>query len=257
MPGTNTILIDRIKAIQRALKVKDDGIIGPDTLSRIEDLIRKEVEANYSLTVSRKSVEAIIQYEISSDTYYDRYLKSPIWPGVESGITIGIGYDLGYNTAAEIQKAWKGLDASDLAKLVAVAGLKGTEAKKALSKVKSVKVPLAEAKKVFYEVTLPAFARLTLTTYPGTDELFHDAQGALLSLIYNRGASLANTDRRKEMRVIKALVVRQDYAAIAAQIRSMKRLWDVSSGLIVRREKEAAMVEKSDRSYSTGELIRV
>jgi GH24 family phage-related lysozyme (muramidase) len=45
------------------------------------------------------------------------------------------------------------------------------------------------------------------------------------------------------MLAIKGLVTDKDYPEIARQIRSMKRLWDKTSGLVGRREKEAKLVE--------------
>ena len=52
-------------------------------------------------------------------------------------------------------------------------------------------------------------------------------------------------DSRKEMRAIRDLVPSQDYAQIADQLRSMKRIWEGKGldGLIERREAEAKLVE--------------
>ena len=48
--------------------------------------------------ISRKAVELIIKFEIGSISYYNRILQRPNWPRGNSGITIGIGADLGYTT---------------------------------------------------------------------------------------------------------------------------------------------------------------
>ena len=47
------------------------------------------------------------------------------------------------------------------------------------------------------------------------------------------------------MRAIKDLIPEKDYAGIASQLRSMKRLWQGKGldGLITRREAEAKLVE--------------
>jgi GH24 family phage-related lysozyme (muramidase) len=96
---------------------------------------------------------------------------------------------------------------------------------------------------VFQRVTVPRFSDLTARTYPGLDQLHPDAAGAIVSLVYNRGASLTG-DRRREMAALKPLVAAKDYQGIASRIRAMKRLWPAAKGLRLRREAEAGLVER-------------
>jgi len=119
-----------------------------------------------------------------------------------------------------------------------------------------VRVPLEAAKRLFWAVTLPEFSDLTRKTFPGTEELPPDAQAALLSLIYNRGCSLAGS-RRIEMASIKEHVRNQNLEAIAQELESMKRLWigQGLDGLLKRREREAALVRNCRRAYQQNELI--
>ncbi|MFC1859603.1 hypothetical protein ACFL9U_16470 [Thermodesulfobacteriota bacterium] len=254
----------RIERIQRHLGVPADGLIGPTTLTALEDALFDEEQKSaltedFSLVVSKTGLQKLVQHEISSAAYYRKYLSKPVWPGGASGITIGIGYDLGYNSEAQIRKDWSGkLAEIELEKLVVVAGLKIDAARQALSGVKSVSVPLEAARSVFYEATLPRYAAATLKTYPGVNELFPDAQAGLLSLVYNRGTSFKGA-RRKEMAAIKDLVAQHDYAGISREIRSMKRLWEGKGldGLLKRRDDEARLVSQSDRVYESSEIIRV
>jgi hypothetical protein len=63
---------ERLKAIQRRLGLEDDGILGPVTLSRIESILDEaigpaEIEPEHSLVVSRRALEQIMQFEISSE----------------------------------------------------------------------------------------------------------------------------------------------------------------------------------------------
>ena len=52
------------------------------------------------------------------------------WPGGESGVTIGFGYDLGYVTADQFQSDWGDhLSADVMNKLLPAIGLKGIPAK--------------------------------------------------------------------------------------------------------------------------------
>lgn len=273
MPTLTTL--ERLKAIQRRLGLDDDGILGPDTLTRIEALLDRVAAlpggtrgpatppvplADANLVVSRKGIDLLVGFEVSSEATYRQKYERPIWPGASSGVTIGIGYDVGTNTAAQVDKDWRGrLPDADVERLKTVAGKTGTAGKNALASVKDIVVPLAVAKEVFYTATLPRYARLTRQAYPGAEALPHDAQAALLSLVYNRGSSLENTDRRKEMRAIQGLVAAGDLAGIGAQIRAMKRLWDPNTlaGLHRRRDDEAALVEQALRTYTPAELVRV
>ena len=124
-----------LKEIQKSLGftgTQVDGQYGPGTISRIEmifDTTLPTLPAGTSMVVSRKGLEAIIQYEVSSKKNYNNKLKTPMWPGGESGVTIGIGYDLGHNSAEKITNDWKKhLSAGDLAKLLKVAKIKGEKA---------------------------------------------------------------------------------------------------------------------------------
>lgn len=255
---------ERIKRIQSYLGVPADGIIGPTTLTALENRLfdEREQEAaveGVSLTVSRKGLQQLVRHEISSAAYYRRLLSHPTWPGGGSGITIGIGYDLGYNTGAQMRKDWSGkLPEIDLERLASVCGLRGDGARQVLRNVESVFIPLEAARRVFYESTLPRYAADTARVYPGVQDLHPHAQAALLSLAYNRGTSLRGS-RRREMAAIKELVVQRDYAGIAEQIRSMKRLWEGRGldGLLKRRDDEARLVRQADGLLDETETVRV
>lgn len=256
-------ITNRIQRIQRHLDVPDDGLIGPTTLTALENALfgdPQETVADYSLTVSQNGLQMIVRHEISSlKSYYRKFLSHPTWPGGGSGVTIGIGYDLGYNSGTQIRKDWTGkISELDLEKLMVVAGLKGEAAKQVLNGVKSVIVPLESARSVFYGSTLGRYAAAALRVYPGVDGLFPDAQAGLLSLIYNRGTSLRGA-KRSEMAAIKPLVASRDYAGIANQIQAMKRLWEGKGldGLLKRRDDEVRLVARSDRDYVEAEQVRV
>lgn len=201
----------------------------------------------------------IVGFEISSKTYYAQKLERPTWPGGASGVTIGIGYDLGYNTKAKITADWGNrLSPADLAALLTSAGKTGAAARAMIPGLRHVKVPLADATAVFEANTLPRYAGDTRRAYPGVEALPADAQGALLSLVFNRGSAMSG-DRRREMRAIKALVTARDLRGIAAQIVAMKRLWNARElpGLHKRRDAEAKLVEQARTSYPASELVSV
>ncbi|HVE56947.1 MAG TPA: hypothetical protein VNB22_08960 [Pyrinomonadaceae bacterium] len=277
--NTNTQTIDRIKMLQKKLGLNDDGVIGSITLSRLEPIVDEYLAAKksgtkpehvetpttppaatvFSMIVSKRSLDKIVEYEISSEEIYNKKYQKPIYPGGDSGVTIGIGYDVGFNTKTQIDADWRGkISDADLELLKTAAGAKGENAKNLIAGLKSVTVPFAAAREVFYVSTLPRYAKSTRGIYPGVEHLPADAQGALLSLIYNRGTSLTG-DRRKEMNAIVALVAAKDLDGIAAQIIAMKRLWDKTKlpGLHARRDDEAKLVKNARPTYPPEELVKV
>jgi hypothetical protein len=248
--ANTTDLKTLIKMVQRMVNADDDGVAGPQTVTRVEAFINPvlpKTPTGSSLVVSVKSIDMIVFFEVSSKEFYNKFLQRPIWPGEESGITIGVGCDLGHTSEEKIKAAWgPNISAADLNLLLSVRGLKGLKAKNKLSQVNSVKIPFDVAYKVFFESTLPDHARETKRAYAGVDKLPPDAQGSLLSLVFNRGGSTNKTkDSRIEMFNIIELVKSGDLQGIAKQIRKMKRLWPDSKGLRDRRDKEADRIENA------------
>ncbi len=171
------------------------------------------------------------------------------WPGGASGITIGIGYDLGYVTVDQFESDWGPyLTHADRNLLKTAIGLRGIEAKNRAPLFAGTKIKREDAEKVFLERTIPFHQFRTTQAFPNVEELPLDAQGALVSLVFNRGTSMVDDspeDRRREMRAIRDAVPRKDLQEVANQIRSMKRLWVGKglNGLLRRRDAEAALVE--------------
>lgn len=64
---------------------------------------------------------------------------------------------------------------------------------------------------------------------------------------------------RQERAAIKPVVLYKTVQAIAAQIISMKRLWQGKGldGLLHRRDDEAKLVQGAKRSYLLEELVRI
>lgn len=167
------------------------------------------------------------------------------WPGGASGITIGYGYDLGQVKVERFVADWGDkLPAAQLKRLKAAVGLKGAKAQAAAPGLSDILVRKDVSLKVFLSRTIPEYQRQSEAAFPGLSKLAPDAQGALVSLVYNRGPSMTG-DRRKEMRAIRDAVAKGDLKEIASQLRAMKRLWKGQGlpGLLKRREAEAALVE--------------
>jgi GH24 family phage-related lysozyme (muramidase) len=166
--------------------------------------------------ISQAATDLIVSYEVTSESYYSAHYQQPAWPGGASGVTIGIGYDLGYQVAADFEEDWASyLDAVTLAGLATV-----------------------------LEQSQPRTIAETEAALENTGELSPDSLGALVSLVYNRGTSFdAPGPRYLEMRKIKALMAAKQFEQIPDQIRAMKRLWPTVPGLQRRRDAEADLFQ--------------
>ena len=197
--------------------------------------------------LSESSLKLILDYEVGGgETYYNKCLKHPTWPGGESGVTIAIGYDLGFTPRARFLEDWHSLDDEVRDRLGATIGVRGLRARERAKEVKDIVIPWSIAYEVFQRRTIPFWLAQTKIAFPNLSTLPWDAAGALVSLVFNRGPSMEG-DRRREMRDIREAVIDRDLPAIARHIRKMKRLWTGRGldGLLARREAEAKMVESA------------
>lgn len=243
-----------VKKVQTLLKIKVDGVDGSDTWNAILDSFKEsdlvvekpDVTPISTNPLSDRSYNLILKYEVGGGAaYYNKALKNPCYPGGASGVTIGIGYDLGYNTKAQYANDWKALlSERDFSRLEACLGAKGEYAKQLVRNVKDIEVDWDAASVVFKKETLPRFIKETLKAFPGADALHPDAFGALVSIVFNRGASVTG-DSRREMAAIRSLIPSKNYKKIAQEIRNMKRLWVGKGldGLLKRRDEEASIVD--------------
>lgn len=199
-------------------------------------------------TLDARCETLIISAEVSGgEREYTRGYSRPIWPGGASGITWGIGWDGGYNNEDTILRVWVKLDG--VKRLVKVAGLTGPRAKAELGSVRDIVVPWFLAKEVFNADTVPRFYQQMTRAWPRVVDLDPAAQGALLSVVFNRGPGMVG-DSRVDMRTIAALVPKKDYHGIGAAVRHMNvtmagpwKRAGIYNGLSKRREAEAAIIE--------------
>lgn len=197
------------------------------------------------MNLSEKGLQFIIEQETGGKAYYEKCLKNPSWPGLQSGITVGVGWDCGYNTVSQLCGDWGALlDEETIEPLKGCCGIKGEAALAILPSVKDLEIPWESALKVFKSHTVPRFYLTMLRAYPQAEGLHPDATSALLSLVFNRGASL-NGERRIEMSDIKACLINREYSQIPDLLRKMKRLWPNTAGLQKRRDAEADLFEQA------------
>jgi len=201
-----------------------------------------------------KSLKLIFDFEVGGgENYYNKFLKNPTWPGEQSGVTIGVGYDVGYVNKTEFTNDWKYLPKDIFDRLYRVVGVKGYQAKELSRRLKDIIIPWEMSVKVFMNKTVKKFYNLTQSTFPNFDKLPEDAKGGLVSLVFNRGAALEG-DRRREMKAIRDIMARtqnfdeKTLVQIADQIRKMKRIWiggSIEKGMSRRRDAEAKIIEEA------------
>lgn len=193
----------------------------------------------------RAAAALTLRWEVSSPEFYRKRLERPIWPGGASGVTWGIGYDGGHQTRAVILDDWHDHGQAD--RLGQTAGIVGQKARAVLPGFRDIRTGFDHASRVFEERSLVEYERRAERAFRnGFTALRPNACAAIISLVYNRGTSMTG-DSRREMRNLRDVCVpKQDYACIAAEIRSMGRLWRGTvneAGLTARREAEAILAE--------------
>jgi hypothetical protein len=226
-------------ASQRALRAcQEDAGLPATGVADAPTWAWLEAQPEPSPDLSCEQVTFIVREEVGSRAYYTRHAAKPHFPGAESGITIGLGYDLRFQTPETFEADWaQALSAEVLAALRPFLGRKGRAAD--VAALASIEVPFRAAWRVFTGKTLPDFVGRTKRAFPTFDGLSDPCKGVLVSLIYNRGTSMRGASRR-EMRAIRDHLAAGALAAVAAELESMKRLWPAGSGLRDRRDREAA-----------------
>ena len=204
--------------------------------------------------LSKKSLNLILEFEVGGgENYYNKFLKNPAWPGEQSGVTIGVGYDLGYVNKTEFSEDWKDLPKEIFDRLYKVVGIKGYNAKNLIRGLRDIVIPWELSLQVFNNKTVAKFWNLTKDTFPNFDKMPEDAKGGLVSLVFNRGSALEG-DRRREMKLIRdGMKITNTFdqktlTFIANQIRNMKRIWaggSIEKGMNRRRDAEAKLIEDS------------
>lgn len=192
--------------------------------------------------LSVAALALILDGETGGERQYNRN-PHPEWPGGESGVTWGIGYDATAQSAELIVKDWAALPPSSSAALAATHPFHGQTASARLNTVKHILVAWDLSVGVFQDVDLVRNWRQARRAFPGFEELRPNAQGAILSLGFNRGWAMTGPNRA-EMRAIRDDIPRRDYTDMAAQERKMERLWrgtGIYAGMVNRREAEARL----------------
>lgn len=192
--------------------------------------------------ISKKSADLILKAE--------GYQKSPYVPkgSSASGVTIGYGYDLGQQTISKMKSMLSGyFTASQIARLEKAIGLTGSDALAIIPSLSDITISKDDAVSLAMKMK-SKYAQIVVDTYPEVLTTHPHCQGAMLSLVINRGTSFSkpSVESRVEMKNIHDDFVSGSLSDIPNQFRSMKRLWVGKGldGLITRREDEAKLFEE-------------
>jgi len=198
--------------------------------------------------VAQKAIDLIVFFEVSNKSNYEKKLTRPIWPKGQSGVTVAIGYDLGFVRSKWLREDWSGLINKNVIDALEPACQRtGASAQELTPKLQHVEISWPIAMKQFSERLLPLYVGQALISVPLAANLSDTSLGALVSLVYNRGANFtSNTEKRREMVAIKDALAEDDYSKIPGLIREMKRHWKYEEfpGLHKRRDLEAALFEE-------------
>lgn len=192
--------------------------------------------------VDPDAVALIVRFEILSPAYYERRLQGVICPGGASGPTWGVGYDGGHQTRAQIASDW--LSHAAVERLTETSGAMGpARCRASADTLADVRTGLDTAHVVFRDSTLPRYHYLASRTFRnGWSLLPPRAQGALTSVVFNRGASMTG-EKRRDMRTLRdRCVPAGDVQCIADTIRDMVWVWEgttIEAGMRNRRFAEA------------------
>ena len=93
-------------------------------------------------------------------------------------------------------------------------GVTGNAARTLCGTLQSIQIIWPSAYSEFNAFEVPNYWSLTARTFPGFNDLRRNAQGALVSLVYNRGSSMSGPSR-VDMRTIRDAVPKKDYEAMA------------------------------------------
>ncbi|WP_157381760.1 lytic transglycosylase domain-containing protein [Burkholderia ubonensis] len=190
--------------------------------------------------------ERSFQFILSIESYKNR----PYVPAGDqsSGVTVGYGYDLGQQSVATIVTDLNGIfSPAQITRLQQASGVHGDAARHLVPSFSDIEVTMDMALRLAV-VMKRRYAQQTVDAFPGVTKTHPHCQGALLSLVINRGPGMVDKlhqKSREHMRAIRADFQGGSIQDVPVQLRRMKSLWEGGGqgGLVDRREKEAVLFE--------------
>ena len=92
---------------------------------------------------SAKALSLILEYEVGgTQSYYEKYLTGPTWPGCASGMTLAIGIDCGYYTPNELSEIFSFLPSDQLRAVQNAHGKTGQAGKEYTKSIKDLNIKI-------------------------------------------------------------------------------------------------------------------
>ena len=229
-----------------APQVNDAVLAVREAVESIPSVEVAEVQTERN-TADPDAVALVVRWEVGSPARYTKLYQGVICPRGASGPTIGIGDDLGHQTATEIRRRWGWHPAVD--RMVSGSGVTGDAACKAWkAQHRDIRVTYDDAIRVFTQHTWPSYLRMAERAYrKGWAGLSLRHQGGLGSNGYNRGFSMVGSRNTEKRHTRDVCVPANDADCTAADLIASCRIWDnqpaIRKGLCARRHDEARFVQ--------------
>ena len=230
-----------VREFQAAAGLRDSGTIDAATWQRLRGLPEPSPD------IPTRAVAFIAREEVGSRGFYDAQCVRPTWPGGASGVTIGVGYDLGYQ--AGFAADWSDLlTPAEIARLTPWLGRKGQAAKAGPAQLTDITIP--------WHAAWMAFIRRTCRRRSPTRALPSPAPCPCRRSASACSSAWSTTGVRAWPTRLTIPVPARRCAtsatpsppvtspSVPAALRAMKRLWPEGNGLRERREREAKLFEE-------------
>jgi peptidoglycan hydrolase-like protein with peptidoglycan-binding domain len=97
---------------------------------------------------STEGVTFVCREEVGGRAFYESHAATPHWPSENSGVTIGMGYDLQFQSEAQLEADWgEVLDPDEIADLKPWLGKTGSA--EAVAGLQHIRIPITDAWRVF------------------------------------------------------------------------------------------------------------
>lgn len=137
--------------------------------------------------ISPAAVNMIVGFSVNNRENYERLYSHPKAFGGNSGVSIGIDYDLGYVTGESFRRDWgQILSSRDLNRLAAMTGVTGPSANDQAASVQDIAIKWDDAVAVFGAKQLSRFAAMVDASLPNAKEIPPDSYGAGLPRLQSR-----------------------------------------------------------------------
>lgn len=216
------------------------------------------------MSISPNALKLIMDFEVGGgETYYNKKARFPIWPGGASGITIGIGVDLGHIKQSDFNTYIAPYyPETQIEKLIGCIGITGkigspemeSKLRELVESLSDCELSFQHALEIHENFTIPLYYNRTRKTFSGLDSLPEDARGAIVSLVFNRGTRLDGPKRTHMAKIGKLIELysqKKDpnlLGQMAETFIEMAEIWKGEKsyeGLKRRRIAEAKLISNS------------